>query len=80
MAVPTGPHAQVDYLTGRLLHTASGRVIQLPWPKQYQDSLELLGRGPDRWIVVYHHTATIFEVTRDGTAHMLFHYNQDQGD
>ena len=79
LAVPTGAHARVDYLTGRLLHTASGRVIQLPWPRQYQDSLQLLGRGPDGWIVAYHHTATIFEVAGDGSAHLLFHYTQDGG-
>lgn len=54
-------------------------MIQLPWPKQYQDSLQLLGRGPDGWIVDYHHTATLFEVARNGTAHMLFHYTQDGG-
>ncbi len=78
-SVPTGPRPHVDYLTGRLLHTASGRMIPLPWPIRYQDSLELLGRGPDGWIVVYHHTARIFEVDRDGRAHLLFHYLQDQG-
>jgi hypothetical protein len=79
VAVPTAPHARIDYLTGRLLHTADRRVIQLPWPRRYQDSLELLGRGPDGWIVAYHHTATIFEVARDGSAHLLFHYTQDGG-
>ena len=79
LTVSTGRHPHVAYLTGRLLHTASGKVIRLPFPAEYQDSLELIGRGPDGWIVVYHHTADIYEVAANGMTNLLFHYWGDQG-
>lgn len=77
--VPVGPSAHIDYLTGRLLHTRSGRVIQLPFPKQYQDSLELVGRTRHGWLVVYHHTATIYEVSPEGSLRKVLQYDYDQG-
>jgi hypothetical protein len=79
LRLPTGPHPHVDYLTGRLLHTASGRQILLPFPAQRADDLELLGRAPRGWLVIDHHTATIYQISTEGHAHRLFHYWEDQG-
>jgi hypothetical protein len=78
-ALPTGPRPTIDYLTGRLLHTADGRVVLIPVPKAFQDSLELLGRGPHGWLVVYHHTATVYRVSGSGRLDEVLHYPWDQG-
>ena len=77
-ALPVGSHARIDYLTGRLLHTASGRTVTVDVPKKYQDSLELLGRSArGGWVVGYHHASAVLAVAPSGKATRIAHYYED---
>jgi hypothetical protein len=76
--LPVGPQAKVDYLTGRLLHTASGKTVTIDVPRRFQDSLELLGRSArGGWVVGYHHASAVLAVSPSGQVHRIAHYYED---
>lgn len=69
--LPKGPEPRVAYLTGRLLHTPSGRVIALPFPKARASYLELLGPSPRGWLVADRRGQEVYGIERDGSRHPL---------
>lgn len=76
--LPTGPHARVDYLTGRLLHLADGRTVTIDVPRRIQNDLELLGRSArGDWIVVSYLQNAVLAVGSTGHVHTIAHFYED---
>jgi hypothetical protein len=77
-----GSHARIDYLTGRLLHTAAGGQILIDVPKRYQNSLELLGRSArGGWILGYHHLSEVLALAPTGQVRVITRYHEpEEGD
>lgn len=72
-AFPAGPAPETAYLVGRVLHTAAGDVVRLPFPKAAARSLTLLGRGRDGWVVLDQSRPTVrIWSVRDGRAHVFW--------
>jgi len=62
---------RVDYLSGRVLHTADGRTVTVRVPRRFQDSLELLGRRGHGWVMGNHHASTLVQVGATGRVRTL---------
>jgi hypothetical protein len=76
--LPVGPRAKIDYLTGRLLHTASGATVTIDVPKQHQNSLQLLGRSArGGWVVGYHYDSAVLAVAPSGRVRRITRYYED---
>jgi hypothetical protein len=76
--LPVAAHARIDYLTGRLLHTAAGKTVPIDVPKRFQNSLELLGRSArGGWVVGYHHASAVLAVSPTGRVRRITHYYED---
>ncbi len=81
--LPRGPASKVRWLFENVVHTASGRTVEMPWTRAgaRAHSLRLLGRTADGWLVKSFggNTWTLWSV-RDGKRHAITSSSVTEGE